>query len=87
QNFEKCITSGDPFDFEAVLITATKKELWVRIIGHSEFAGGEYKRIFGSFQDIDERKKSEIKLAESENRLRTILEAEPECIKLLGPNG
>ncbi|CAN5589239.1 hypothetical protein BH11BAC3_BH11BAC3_07190 [soil metagenome] len=37
--------------------------------------------------DITPRKNSEIKLAESENRFRTILEAEPECIKLLGPGG
>lgn len=87
QNFEKCIISGDPFDFEAVLVTSKKKEMWVRATGNSEFIDGKSKRIFGSFQDIDERKKSEIKLAESENRLRTILEAEPECIKLLGPSG
>jgi PAS domain S-box-containing protein len=38
------------------------------------------------FRDITARKKNEEKLAESENRLRTIIQAEPECIKLLGPN-
>src|SRR5688572_11419022 len=38
------------------------------------------------FRDITTRKKNEEKLAESENRLRTIIQAEPECIKLLGPN-
>jgi PAS domain S-box-containing protein len=37
-------------------------------------------------RDITARKKTEEKLAESENRLRTIIQAEPECIKLLGPN-
>ncbi len=37
-------------------------------------------------RDITERKKAERELAESENRLRTIVETEPECIKLLNSN-
>ncbi len=37
-------------------------------------------------RDITERKKVEKALAESENYLRTIIEAEPECVKLLDIN-
>jgi PAS domain S-box-containing protein len=44
------------------------------------------KRILSIVRDVTERKKNEKKLAESENRLRTIIQTEPECIKLLGPN-
>ncbi|WP_445713750.1 PAS domain-containing sensor histidine kinase [Flavobacterium sp.] len=44
-------------------------------------------RVIGGFQDINLRKKAEIKLHESENRFKTILEAEPECIKLLDRDG
>ena len=36
-------------------------------------------------RDITERKKAEAGLRESENRLRTIIQTEPECIKLIGP--
>jgi PAS domain S-box-containing protein len=36
---------------------------------------------------IDERKKAEEAFAISENHLRVIYNTEPECIKLLGPNG
>jgi hypothetical protein len=61
-NIEKCISAGEPFDFEAVLVTATKKELWVRAIGNGEFVDGECKRIYGSFQDINARKEAEIRL-------------------------
>jgi PAS domain S-box-containing protein len=39
-----------------------------------------------SIQYSIERKKNELALIESENRLRTILNTDPECIKLLGPN-
>ncbi len=38
-------------------------------------------------RDITERKRAEQQLLARENHLRTILNTEPECIKLLGPNG
>jgi PAS domain S-box-containing protein len=38
-------------------------------------------------RDITERKKSEKALARSEGRLRQIIETEPECVKVLGPDG
>jgi PAS domain S-box-containing protein len=81
------INEGLEFDEELLLLTVKGNERWIRAIGKSEMANNNRNKIYGSFQDIDERKKSAIKLAESENRFRTILEAEPECIKLLGPGG
>lgn len=39
-----------------------------------------------SIQYSIERKKNELALIESENRLRTILNTDPECIKLIGEN-
>lgn len=44
-------------------------------------------RLLAFVRDIAERKKNQRALAESENRLRSIYNAEPECIKLLGPKG
>ncbi len=44
-------------------------------------------RLLAFVRDISERKKAERALAESENRLRTIVQKEPECIKLLNING
>ncbi len=81
------IKEGIEFDEELLVRTAKGKDKWIRCIGKSETVNHKRTRIYGSFQDIDERKKSEINLAESENRFRTILEAEPECIKLLNPDG
>jgi len=72
-SIEKCITTQEPFDFEAVLVTAKKKEVWVRVKGNGEFVGGECKRIYGSFQDINS-------LKESENRLQSISENLPGII-------
>ncbi|MBA2611156.1 MAG: PAS domain S-box protein [Bacteroidetes bacterium] len=58
----KSITEGLPFDFEAVIVTANKKELWVRAIGNAEFVSGQCARIFGSFQNIHDRRVAEIRL-------------------------
>ena len=59
---DKSIRSGEPFDFEAVLVTAKKNEIWVRSVGKPEFLDGNCIRIFGSFQDIHMRKEAEIRL-------------------------
>lgn len=39
------------------------------------------------FQDITDRKKMEASLRESEARFRAIIETEPECVKIIGPDG
>jgi PAS domain S-box-containing protein len=46
-----------------------------------------YARVLLSVVDITERKKTERALRESENFLQTIIETEPECVKLLAPDG
>lgn len=65
---------GKPFSFEAVLITAQNNERWVKAIGNPEFIEGNCIRIFGSFQDIHERKTFELALQESEIKFRSIFE-------------
>ncbi len=72
-NVEKCIRTGEPYEMEAVLITANNKEVWVRTNGSAEFIDGECVRIYGSIQDIDERKKSENKLVSLSQNLPGII--------------
>lgn len=64
-----CVALCKPFDFEAVIITTSKQEKWVRAIGNTENVNGECIRIYGSFQDISERKEVEIKLQSLANNL------------------
>jgi len=69
-NLEECIKTGESFDFEAIIVTAEKKELWVRAYGNSEFIDGKCKRLYGSFHNIHEQKLAAIKLEISLNALR-----------------
>ncbi|KAA9040493.1 PAS domain S-box protein [Ginsengibacter hankyongi] len=48
---------------------------------------GGNKLEYGYAEDITEKKIVESELAESENRLKTILQNEPECVKLLDEKG
>ncbi len=68
-SINECIQTGEVFDFEAILVTARKNERWVRAIGNAEIVDGQCKRIYGSFQDIQERKVNEIAL---HNSLKTL---------------
>lgn len=56
RHVEKAVGNNEPFDFEAVIVTANGNEVWVRSIGNSEFVDGQCVRIFGSIQDISARK-------------------------------
>lgn len=49
----------------------------------SEFKLSGDRFFTGIVRDVSERKESERRLTESENRLRSIIESEPECVKLL----
>lgn len=58
----RLIETGEVFDLELQIKTARNRVKWVRCIGKAAFVDGTCERIFGSYQDIDERKMAEIQL-------------------------
>ncbi len=72
QKVQEAIELGKPWDVELQIITAKNNECWIRSIGETEFVNGKCQRIYGSFQDIDQRKKAEEKLIESEKLYRSL---------------
>lgn len=60
QAVEKALASGEPYDVELELVTPKGKVKWVRAKGATEFKDGVCVRAYGTFQDIDERKRGEL---------------------------
>ncbi|MEC5218931.1 diguanylate cyclase (GGDEF)-like protein/PAS domain S-box-containing protein [Actimicrobium sp. GrIS 1.19] len=51
---EEGIAFGKDWDLELPMITAIGKRIWVRAVGHVEFANNAPRRLVGAFQDITE---------------------------------
>lgn len=71
----ECIRTGQPWDTELRIITVNGREVWVRAKGEGEFIDGNCVRLFGTFQDIDEKKKSELKYQEVSERMAIATQA------------
>lgn len=72
---ERGINEGVAWDEELILVTVTGKEIWVRAIGEAEVINGKCLRLYGAFQDIDLRKRAEIKIQQALLEKDTILES------------
>jgi PAS domain S-box-containing protein len=72
QKVKEAIEFGKPWDLELQIVTAKNNERWIRTIGETEFVNGKCIRIYGSFQDIDQRKKGEENLVKSEGLYRNL---------------
>jgi len=71
---ERAIKIGESFEIELRLITAKGNQIWVHSIGQPEMEYGKCVRLWGTFQNITERKKSEAALKESEQNFKAIFQ-------------
>ena len=67
---QQAIAEGIPYSLELKALTAKGNELWVYTNGHAHYENGEVVRLSGTIQDINDRKITEIKLHEEENKSR-----------------
>jgi len=65
--FQRAIREGEGWDYELQIDTAHGRRLWVRTIGKVEMQGGKAVRIFGTFQDISERKRWETEILQAKD--------------------
>src|SRR4028118_717007 len=79
---------GRSYSDELRLQTKEGSIRWVHVRSSPMFSDqGELIGHVGTVEDITERKQALDRLTESENRWRTIIEAEPECVKLVASDG
>lgn len=83
----EAIDSGKPYDLELKLVTAKGNERWIRAVGETEVREGEPLKLFGTLQDITERKEAEIRLKKTEQKLREIVEQSTNMFYRHTPDG
>ncbi|HZK93245.1 MAG TPA: ATP-binding protein, partial [Prolixibacteraceae bacterium] len=66
------IEYGEPFDLELELITEKGNHRWVQSIGKSYQENGKTKKVYGSFQDITDRKRVEFEIQNKNEELRKV---------------
>ncbi|MCJ7758335.1 MAG: PAS domain S-box protein, partial [Gillisia sp.] len=84
--FKTAVEKGIPFKEELQLVTAKGNEIWVSAYGKPEFINGICVKISGAFQDIDQKKKSELELNSSKEKFEQIYSKSSIGIILVGPN-
>lgn len=80
QNVQNCIENGTPWDEELLIETFKGNWKWVRSIGEGEFLNGKCIRVYGSFQDINDKKLFQQKLLESNERFNIVAKATNDLI-------
>ncbi|HEV7379099.1 MAG TPA: PAS domain S-box protein, partial [Dyadobacter sp.] len=79
---EKALNQGIPWNHELQIVDAEGNELWVRAIGKTEWKDGVCHRLFGTFQDIDEKKKTQIEVLKSKAILSAFVQHAPASVAM-----
>ena len=79
--------NGTAWDVELEIITEKGNERWIRSIGETEFKEGKCIKVYGSFQDIDERKRAEENIRRSEQKRELIMNNALDAIICIDTNG
>ncbi|MBL7665093.1 MAG: PAS domain-containing protein [Bacteriovoracaceae bacterium] len=75
EHFSRIVEQGGTFDLELRIKTKKNNIVWVRSIGKTQMINNMPYKVFGTFQDINEKKLMELKIQESKERLDLALMA------------
>lgn len=78
---EDTAKTGVPSEVECQIKTQRGKLIWVQFICNAEFDNGECVRLFGSYQDITEKKLVQLALQERNDLLAVVAEGSQELLQ------
>ncbi|GAB3050058.1 response regulator [Spirosoma pulveris] len=78
----RAVEQGQTYDLELQIVTARGRTLWVRALGIPEFEQGRCVRLYGTFQDIDEKKRGEQALLTEKLRLAAFVDHAPAAVAM-----
>ena len=71
---ERSMATGEPWDVQLPMTTASGRQIWVRSIGQVEFRDGRPAVLLGAMQDVTESQLARVALEQSQERLHRALE-------------
>ncbi len=87
RKYGSCLAAGVKTEFTAEYDLPDGLKTYHSILTPIRDESGRIEKISGIARDITEQKKAELALIESQTKLQTIIENEPECIKIIDANG
>lgn len=86
-HLQKSIATGESFDFELELKTLQGEIKWVRSIGRVEFINRQPIRIFGVFQDINDKRVIDTELQRKEVKIQALFDQNPDAVAAVDMDG
>lgn len=80
KKIDGCIQYGESWDEEMLIETFKGNWKWVRSIGDGEFLNGKCIRVFGSIQDINDKKRISQEIIENNERFNLVAKATNDLI-------
>lgn len=74
---QRGLETGEPWELQLPIITASGRRIWARAVGEVDRVNGQAVRLIGTFQDVTERHRLEQQLADSERFLRQLADNLP----------
>ncbi|MBC7984654.1 MAG: PAS domain S-box protein, partial [Candidatus Obscuribacterales bacterium] len=87
QVWQEAIADGRRFDIEIRVNTARGRSLWVHVIGKAERFNGRTLRVYGTCQNITERRIADHKLRETRDFFARTLDAMPVMVAYVDADG
>lgn len=85
--FEEALNKGKEYEAELKLCRVNGEEIWVKTLGKVEIVNNKVVRVYGTFQDIDKVKKTELLLERSRQEYQSLYTKHPDAVFTLDVNG